>query len=263
MRHLFFFFFVFYSMDFIIGAIGGVLMKHIVQRGGTKNEMKSLLVVLDKKNGSPELNNTVIKKSIFSFLEQDLQPQNRKELDEQVKRWIADPSQFKPEHHISKWDTSKITDMSGLFKDKINFNDDIGNWDTSKVTTMKCMFHEANMFNQDIRNWDTSNVVNMKSMFEYAIKFNQDISEWNTHSVTDMSGMFALAENFNQDISEWKISSVIDMEDMFYEANAFDQDLRDWKTINVTNMFGMFAHSGMEEWFFPRDLNNRDLIEIV
>merc|ERR1719199_1253763 len=35
---------------------------------------------------------------------------------------------------IGEWDTSQVTSMSDLFKNKPDFNDDIGAWDTSKVT---------------------------------------------------------------------------------------------------------------------------------
>lgn len=38
--------------------------------------------------------------------------------------------------NISDWDTSSVTDMSGLFQDT-TFNSDISKWDTSKVTTMQ------------------------------------------------------------------------------------------------------------------------------
>ena len=36
---------------------------------------------------------------------------------------------------ISDWDVSSVTDMSYLFKDCENFNQDISKWETSQVTT--------------------------------------------------------------------------------------------------------------------------------
>ena len=49
---------------------------------------------------------------------------------------------------IGDWDTSKVTNMHGMFADT-SFNQPIGDWDTSKVTSMRYMFLRARKFNQD------------------------------------------------------------------------------------------------------------------
>ena len=41
---------------------------------------------------------------------------------------------------MPSWDTSLVTDMSGLFSNKYSFNQDISGWDVSKVTDMSNMF---------------------------------------------------------------------------------------------------------------------------
>ncbi len=38
--------------------------------------------------------------------------------------------------NIGEWDTSEVTDMASLFKDKINFDQDISRWNVSNVTKM-------------------------------------------------------------------------------------------------------------------------------
>ena len=43
--------------------------------------------------------------------------------------------------NISTWDVSRVTDMSNLFKNKDNFNEDISNWNVSNVTNMESMFY--------------------------------------------------------------------------------------------------------------------------
>ncbi len=40
------------------------------------------------------------------------------------------------------------------------------------------MFREAINFNQDISAWNVSSVANMKQMFETASSFNQDMCDW-------------------------------------------------------------------------------------
>ena len=82
---------------------------------------------------------------------------------------------------------------------KFGPNCDLTDIDTSRITDMSNLFKYSN-FNGDISNWDVSNVRTMQSMFEYS-KFNGDISNWNVSRVKDMSWMFMETE-FNQDISK-------------------------------------------------------------
>ena len=102
------------------------------------------------------------------------------ELRKAVKIWLSDEYKAITKYgHISLWNTSKVTDMSYMFYNANNFNEDIGNWDTSKVTDMSYMFYNANNFNKDISKWDTSKVTDMRYMFYDATNFNQYyISNW-------------------------------------------------------------------------------------
>jgi surface protein len=83
---------------------------------------------------------------------------------------------------LTKYCTSKVTDMDGMFE-RTPFNQDIGNWDVSKVTDMNYMFFGANAFNQNIGNWDVSKVTDMNYMFFGANAFNQNIGNWDVSSV--------------------------------------------------------------------------------
>ena len=57
--------------------------------------------------------------------------------------------------------------MSYLFYNMKNFNEPIDQWNTSEVTDMSGMFYHASSFNQPIT-FDTSKVTNMSNMFEDA-----------------------------------------------------------------------------------------------
>ena len=141
---------------------------------------------------------------------------------------------------ISNWNTSLITDMTGLFEGKSSFNANIGGWNTGSVTNMHQMFNGATAFNQDIGSWDVSDVADMYQMFGSASSFNQNIGSWNTGSVTDMSGMFMNASAFNQPVGDWNTGSVVDMSGMFESVSAFNQPIGEWNTGSVADMNGMF-----------------------
>ena len=106
-----------------------------------------------------------------------------------VAAWISDATSAEATYgHISTWDTSGVTEMTGLFQNAASFNDDISAWDTSGVTTMfRCSAvpqpstrtsagwavrshgwqgcSERTSFNEDIGAWDTSGVTAMDHMF--------------------------------------------------------------------------------------------------
>ncbi len=102
--------------------------------------------------------------------------------------------------HICRWDVSRVSDMTYLFKDMKYFNDDISKWNVSNVTNMEGLFFGAKSFNQPLNIWNVSNVTNVKWLFAYTTSFNQPLNNWNVSNVsnvTDMFGMFAGAKSFN------------------------------------------------------------------
>jgi surface protein len=109
---------------------------------------------------------------------------------------------------FNNWDVSKMTNISSVFFNCTNFNNQIGNWNVGNATSMFNLFINNTTFNQDISNWDVSNVTNMSSMFSGTTAFNIDIGSWNMSKVTDMSFMFNGAIAFNQDIGNWNIGLV-------------------------------------------------------
>jgi surface protein len=142
--------------------------------------------------------------------------------------------------HISNWDVSSVTDMSVLFINKSEFNDDITRWDVSNVRNMYNMFGHASVFNQSIGAWNVSNVTRMESMFTHTSRFNQPIGNWNVSKVTDMSMMFYHAVSFNQDIGGWNVSNVTSVYMMFKNAGSFNQNISGWNVSKVTNISNIF-----------------------
>ena len=104
--------------------------------------------------------------------------------------------------------TSKVTNMANLFSgNRTTFNQNIDFWDTSNVTDMSGMFYFNNAFNQPIGNWDVSNVKITSRMFAERRSFNQPLGNWDVSNVVTMSHMFNTASSFNQDINSWDTSS--------------------------------------------------------
>jgi surface protein len=172
-------------------------------------------------------------------------PDDPDDLANAVDEWLT--AAVKPEVKygpISKWDTSKVTSMRGLFcgsssgdrcirfnAEGKSFNEDISAWDTSQVTDMYATFGHADAFDQNIGGWDTARVTTMFAMFwgipDSDVKaFNQPIGAWDTSGVTTMGDMFAFADSFDQDISAWETSSVTDVSDMFFDSGL--QSFPDW-----------------------------------
>ena len=145
--------------------------------------------------------------------------------------------------NMTDWDASGVTDMSYLFANAENFNQDVGRWDVSSVTDMRSMFSQASSFNQRLNSWDVSSVTDMSFMFRRASQFNQDIKDWNVSRVKDMSYMFHSAENFNRNVGAWRTSAVTDMKYMFKDVYSFNQNLGAWDVSSVTDMSHMFENA--------------------
>ncbi|EAJ8747121.1 BspA family leucine-rich repeat surface protein [Campylobacter jejuni] len=141
---------------------------------------------------------------------------------------------------IEKWDVSNVENMKGMFWFCERFNQDISSWDVSNVKNMSGMFYNCYYFNQPLNDWNISKVKDMKEMFHGCLSFNQDISKWDVSSVESMHGMFYCCENFNQDLSSWDVSKVKDMSWMFSYCTSFNQDISKWDVSNVETMTNMF-----------------------
>lgn len=149
-------------------------------------------------------------------------------------RWTA-----KADPNVSNWDTSKVTDMEGMFL-LASANPDVSKWNTSNVTNMKGMFDRAGNADPDVSKWDTSKVTDMEDMFSGVVNGNPDVSNWDTSSVTDMQSMFFRTEKANPDVSKWNTSNVTNMYEMFQEAKAANPEVSNWDTSKVENISRMF-----------------------
>jgi surface protein len=104
------------------------------------------------------------------------------------------------------------------------FNGDISKWDVSKVENMSWMFAHSK-FDNNLADWDVSSVKNMAYMFSGRLSchcglgtpFNRDISRWNVSNVTNMEDMFSYS-NFSGNIDNWKPKKETNKNRMFWNS---------------------------------------------
>lgn len=137
---------------------------------------------------------------------------------------------------IENWNTSKVTSLSDLAYQAAKFNAAIGDWDVSKVTNFNRVFNNAYVFNQPLTNWNTISMTQASSMFNGAAVFNQPLNHLKVGGLTTMSQMLRGMKKFNQPLDQWDTSNVTSMSFMFYDCNVFNGDITTWNTAKVTSM---------------------------
>ena len=138
----------------------------------------------------------------------------RLDLNGMVWEWLEDEAKTDEKYgHISAWDVSEVTNMSGLLQGATSFNGDLSQWNTAKVSDMYGMFHGAASFNSYLNGWNTSNVTNMAYMFHDAKKFASDLSQWDVAKVTNRAFMFrhGAAHLYQDLLAKWNVSEPLDM----------------------------------------------------
>ncbi|AYZ35713.1 BspA family leucine-rich repeat surface protein [Chryseobacterium indologenes] len=148
---------------------------------------------------------------------------------------------------FSNWNTSTITNMSGMFDGATLFNQNVGSWNTANVTNFSSVFSRTSAFNQNISSWNTASGTNFSAMFAGAAAFNQPLNSWNTSNATNFRYVFSNATSFNQPLNNWDTSKVTDFEHMFEGASSFNQPIGNWDVSKVNygpgfNMFNGAVH---------------------
>ena len=113
-------------------------------------------------------------------------PETKRELIDNIKELLD-----KEETDLNCIDTSKITNMTSIFFQCINFDCDLSNWDVSNVEDMNYMFQYCKNFEgKGLENWDVSNIINMNYMFYECENLNCNLSNWDVSKAQNMSSVF-------------------------------------------------------------------------
>ena len=180
---------------------------------------------------------------------------------------------------VSKFDTSKVTNMSYMFSRCGLISLDISNFNTFKVTDMSYMFGARSVNNEvssgikeikGLENINTSNVISMMGMFQCCAELEYiDVSNFDTSKVTNMSWMFdGCLRLTTLDVSKFDTSKVTDMSMMFYACGRLTNlDVNNFNTSKVTNMKTMFGSCyslktlQLSNKFFIPASNNTDMFK--
>ena len=160
---------------------------------------------------------------------------------------------------IEKWIVSNVTNMEGMFKNCVNFNQDINNWDVSNVTNMVSMFEGCTDFNQPLNNWNVSKITSLRRIFKNCYAFDRDINNWNVSNVTDAFEAFYNARNYNKPLNAWTVNNITNINYMFFNASSFNQDISSWTFNNITQLISVF--SGCIS--FNKPLNNWNVSNVT
>ena len=147
---------------------------------------------------------------------------------------------------ISNFDTSKVTQMSGMFSGMSSLTSlDLSNFNTSKVWDMDSMFSGmSSLTSLDLSNFDTSRVAYMRWMFSGMSSLTSFKFSHFGHFYVEMDGMFSgMSSLTSLKLPNFNTSKVKDMRMMFYNVRSLTSlDLSSFDTSNVEDMYAMFAN---------------------
>ena len=103
------------------------------------------------------------------------------------------------------------------------FNSDLSKWSTSKVTDLASTFMYTKLFTSDLSKWDVSKVKDMTETFEDAAEFNSDLSKWSIKA-TKMDN-FLTSEN------------VMFKQGTFCTEAWYKAPFKDWDSVDGSDVF--------------------------
>ena len=176
-----------------------------------------------------------------------------------TKKWFSGCSKLASVEGLSKLDTSKATDMSGMFSSCGGLTSlDVSKFDTAKVTDMSFMFQGCSGVTLlDVSKFDTAKVTNMSFMFQGCWGLTSLVlSSFDTANATSMADMFQECSGLTSlDLSSFDTAKVMYMDYMFYECSGLTSlNLSSFDTAKVVCMGYMFEQCNkLNTVTFPND----------
>ncbi len=164
---------------------------------------------------------------------------------------------------VNTLNMSNVRDMSRMFSGCSYLLEelDLSGFDTSKCTNMNGMFENCyDLVTLNISGFDTSNVTDMSSMFSGCNSLTSiDISSFNTSKVTRMYGMFRGCGDLKTlDLSNIDFSNVTEFGEMFRSCESLVM------TIDISDFYLYFESSGVSSDYNYKDMfTGSELITVI
>ena len=154
---------------------------------------------------------------------------------------------------VSKWNTSRVENMKGVFDTTGLTSVDVSKWNTFACKNMTAMFQNSHSLKVlDLANWDVSKVTEMNAMFQSSVSTTpmqleeiRGIENWNTASVTAMMQVFQRCGSLTKlDLSKWDVSKVPQFNNFFaYCSSLKELNLSGWDTTGATKLATPFKET--------------------
>lgn len=152
---------------------------------------------------------------------------------------------------IEKFNTSKVTTMKNMFQGHSLLESlDLSKWDISKVTDISAMFSNCTALSSivGISNWDLSNATNFNSMFSKctSLEYPPITTFGNAKKPTTSIGYSLMYEQTRfpvDDSIEWKIVGACNLYRVFVQNNNISQFNVVWETDEKVSVPGLFCES--------------------
>ena len=118
---------------------------------------------------------------------------------------------------LENLDVSQIDNMNEIFMYS-PYNGDLSKWDVSKVEDMTSMFEQCIAFDSDLNNWNVKKVLISNMMFSGCISFTGRIENWDVSGLDEAYRMFNGCKRLSTDFSKWKLYEGLNRtEDDYYD----------------------------------------------
>lgn len=148
---------------------------------------------------------------------------------------------------------TNVTAMSLTFAGCTSLNDsNISSWNTSSMTNMTGIFNGCTSFNQSVSGWTVSNCTTLTELFRGCTSFNQPIT-WTVKNGANLSGMLQDCTGYNQEVN-LTFTYPTPVTSTSITLNYFLNGATSFSTVNYNKLLINFANQVSSHSEYPRSV---------